>query len=230
MGFQTVIDDYTIEDAYHILFYQRTNWLQGVKYMGVPISKNPLDLWITQEIVCETRPEVIIETGTWCGGSALYYIDLLERVHTEWVREPIVITIDNGWLEKRLITDGFDRKPDCPVHPGIHYLIGDSADREVFEEAKRLANGDRAMVVLDSCHESEHVAKELALYSDLVSEGCYLIVEDTNVNMVLKGLPPGPTEAIEEFLERDERFVCDREREKFDLSFSKGGWLKKVRQ
>ena len=47
--------------------YDRTRW------MGVPCEKCPLDLWIYQEIIVETRPDLIVETGTRFGGSALDY-------------------------------------------------------------------------------------------------------------------------------------------------------------
>jgi cephalosporin hydroxylase len=39
---------------------------------------------------------------------------------------------------------------------------------------------------------------------------------------------PGPTEAIERFLEDDDRFVVDRTREKLLLSFNPGGYLRRL--
>ena len=58
---------------FHQLFYQQA-W--NTKYRGVPVIKNPLDLWVYQEILYEVKPAVIIETGTFAGGSALYLADL----------------------------------------------------------------------------------------------------------------------------------------------------------
>jgi cephalosporin hydroxylase len=52
--------------------YETTNWL------GVPAQKCPLDLWMYQEILYETRPDVVIETGVYCGGSTLYLASMLD--------------------------------------------------------------------------------------------------------------------------------------------------------
>ncbi len=46
----------------------------------MPVIKNPLDLWVYQEIVWDLRPTLIIETGTAYGGSALYFARQLDRV------------------------------------------------------------------------------------------------------------------------------------------------------
>ena len=39
-------------------------------WLGKQVAKCPLDLWIYQEIIFETKPQVLIETGTSGGGSA----------------------------------------------------------------------------------------------------------------------------------------------------------------
>jgi cephalosporin hydroxylase len=40
---------------------------------ALPIEKNPLDLWMMQQIIYETQPEFVVETGTFKAGSALYW-------------------------------------------------------------------------------------------------------------------------------------------------------------
>jgi len=58
-------------NEFHDLYY---NGLEGddniylhTFWMNVPCQKCPLDLWIYQEILCEIRPDLIIETGTYHG-------------------------------------------------------------------------------------------------------------------------------------------------------------------
>jgi cephalosporin hydroxylase len=51
-------------------------------WLGKQVLKNPMDLWIYQEILNRTRPNLIIETGTFQGGSAFYLAsmcDLLDQ-------------------------------------------------------------------------------------------------------------------------------------------------------
>ncbi len=49
-------------------------------WLGVNVWKCPMDLWIYEEIIYETRPDVIIETGTAYGGSALFLANICDLV------------------------------------------------------------------------------------------------------------------------------------------------------
>lgn len=181
-------------------------------YMGVRLLKCPTDLWAYQEIVFETRPELIVEAGTAYGGSALYFAHLYDRLGVG-----------------RVLSVDIDPKPDLPRHERIAYLTGSSTSAEVVERVQREAEGKRTMVVLDSDHSAAHVLKEMRLYSPLVSPGCYLIVEDTNINghPSLPEHGPGPLEAVREFLKSDRHFEIDRSREKFLLTFNPSGYLRR---
>ncbi len=85
------------------------------------------------------------------------------------------------------------------------------------------------MVVLDSDHSAAHVGKELEIYAPLVTPGCYMVVEDTNVNghPISPDFGPGPWEAVEAFLSRRTDFVADGSREKFILTFNPRGFLRR---
>ena len=85
------------------------------------------------------------------------------------------------------------------------------------------------MVVLDSDHSKDHVMAELDAYAPLVSQGCYLICEDTAINghPIFEAYGPGPAEALMEWLpaHRDE-WEVDPRREKFLMTFNPGGFLR----
>jgi cephalosporin hydroxylase len=205
-------------EQFHKLFYEtayagRDGW-SNPKWMGVEALKCPFDLWIYQEILHELRPDVIIETGTARGGSALFLgtmLDLLNAGH--------LYSID------------IVRRPEWPTHPRVTYLTGSSTSSPIVDEVRRrIAGASRVMVILDSDHKKDHVFEELRLYSPFVTKGSYLIVEDTNVNgrPVFPGFGPGPGEAVDEFLAKHPSFVRDASRERFFLTFNPGGYLRRV--
>ena len=201
--------------TFHKFYYNNlgTTWA-NTYWLGVPAEKTPQDLWIYQEIMHETRPDVLIEAGTADGGSAYYFatmFDLMGRGR--------VITIDIGDSPKR------------PKHNRITYVLGSSTAPEIVAKVKSLiAPGERVMVSLDSDHSKAHVAEELKTYGDIVTPGCYMVVEDTNVNghPVYPDFGPGPMEALRDFLTVDHRYETDHSREKFGITFFPDGWLRRV--
>jgi cephalosporin hydroxylase len=206
-------------DSFHELFYGATDrtW-QDTHWMGFRAFKCPMDMWSYQEILWDTRPDLIVECGTAWGGSAQFFASMFDLFGTGGE----ILTID-------IASD--DQMPGRPTHPRITYLTGSSTDAEIVEPVRRrAASADRVMVVLDSDHSYAHVAAEIAAYSPLVTPGCYLVVEDTNVNgnPVLPEWGPGPMEAVDEFLDDTQSFVRDLTREKFMMTFNPGGYLRRV--
>jgi cephalosporin hydroxylase len=206
-------------DEFHKFCYENPG-SYSVTWMGCPIQKNAFDMILLQEIIYRTKPDVIIETGTANGGSALFMAQLLDILG-----EGVVVSID--------IESGIR-----PVHPRIMYIQGSSDERETYFKARMIAEqGKRVMVVLDSDHSMEHVYAEMVLYGMAVTDGCYMIVEDTNINgkPVRPDFGPGPTEAIEKYLSEfpygigQSKFVQDRDVEHFPFTYHPGGYLRKVK-
>jgi cephalosporin hydroxylase len=197
----------------HDVLYESDAWTQAT-WLGAQALKNPLDLWVYQEIMFETQPELVVETGTYRGGSALYLASLCDLVG-----RGEVVSID---IEPM--------RDDYPEHPRITYLAGrSSTDPAVVAEVRDKAGGRPLLVILDSDHSQAHVEAELAAYAPLVPVGCYVIVEDSNIGRIRKDLMPGPLEAVEPFLAQSDEFVIDREREKFLITFNPSGYLRRVR-
>jgi cephalosporin hydroxylase len=204
-------------ERFHELYY--SSHLSGgtwyaTSWLGVKTWKCPLDLWIYQEMLHEIRPDLIVETGTAFGGSALYLASLcglLGRGH--------VVTVD------------VREEPGRPRHERITYLNGSSTSGPIVDQVRAMAYLKRVLVILDSDHSKDHVLAELHAYAPLVTKGSYLVVEDTNLNghPILPAFGPGPMEAVEEFLAESPEFEVDRTREKFLMTFNPGGFLKRVR-
>lgn len=201
-------------EAFHRLFYDThdTTWKQTF-WLGATVRKCAFDLWTYQEILVDTRPDLIVETGTYLGGSAFYLAGICDL-------------LGHG----KIVTVDISAPPGRPRHRRITYLQGSSTDPGiVVRVARRARTAKRVMVVLDSNHSRDHVLRELEAYGPLVTPGCYLVVEDTNVNgnPVLPDHGPGPMEAVEEFLATTDDFEVDRSRENRLLTFNPGGYLKR---
>lgn len=200
--------------------YYYTNAPQTWKntfWLGVPIWKNPKDLWIYQEILWDVRPDLIIETGTNLGGSAYFFASLLDLIHRD--------------APARVITVDIMRRKGQPEHPRIEYVKGSSVAPEVVAQLRAAAaSAQVVMVVLDSDHHRDHVLAELRALHDLVTPGSYLCVEDTNINghPVNPFFGPGPWEAVDQFLAEQPQFEPDRSREKFMETFNPRGYLRRA--
>ncbi len=198
---------------YYTFFTDSFGTPPRIEWLGVGCSKCPLDLWVYQEILSELKPEVIIETGTDRGGSALFFAslcDLLGRGE--------VITID------------VQSSSAAVTHPRIQKIVGDSVASATIEQVTKMVGRRSAFVVLDSDHRRDHVLRELERYSVFVPVGGYLVVEDTDINghPVMPGWGPGPMEAVDAFLKTRTDFIIDASKEKFLMTCHPRGFLKRV--
>ncbi len=204
---------------FHKLIYDSNVW-QRMEWMGVRTLQYPPDMWVMQEIIYDVRPDFIVETGTFHGGSALFYASVLEILGGEGK----VITID---IEPRI-----REASQYPVfRERVEVITGSSTDPEVLAQVRERVAGKTVMVTMDSDHSKEHVLAELHGLAPLVSLGSYVVVQDTNLNgnPVASAYGPGPFEAVEKFLEGNDEFERDPAREKFLVTFFPGGFLKRVK-
>ncbi len=210
---KVVLKGQDIANLFHQIYYNSGVWRQTY-YFGHQILKCPLDMWIYQELITQIKPDVIIETGTYRGASALYMAHLCDL-------------IGNG----EIITIDIEAHENQPKHPRIRYMIGSSLEPVIIDQVKEfIKNKSKVMVVLDSDHTMQHVAQELKLFGPMVTPGSYLIVEDSNINghPVRSDYGPGPLEAIADFVRENKEFMVDYEREKFFVTYNPCGYLKKV--
>jgi cephalosporin hydroxylase len=81
-------------ESFSDLYYRKIDNFRGLhtivlSWMGYEMFKCPLDLWVYQEIIVRERPDLIIEVGTYKGGSALYLASVCDLAgHGE------IVTID----------------------------------------------------------------------------------------------------------------------------------------
>lgn len=99
--------------AFWHLYAEKGTWM-AAEWLGTNVCKCPLDLWMYQEILFRTRPDAIIETGTFRGGSALYLASLCDL-------------LDNG----RVITIDVEEREDLPPE-GCYLIVEDTPAARVI--------------------------------------------------------------------------------------------------
>lgn len=209
-------------DHYHYV-YQWT-WL------GLPLIQLPADIVGTQEIIWETKPDLIIETGIAWGGSIVMWASLLHLIG-----KGEVIGIDVALPQKNI--DEIMKYPFSQER--ITLIHNSSIAAETLEQVRaRIKPGMSVMVILDSNHTHAHVLEELRLYAPLVTSGQYLIVSDTIVDLIPpqkhRARPWGPGDnpgtALDAYLLETDRFERDGYvNDKMLMTCSPGGYLRCVR-
>lgn len=196
------------------LYYQMGVQTWGLmRWRGVSLLKPPTDMWTYQELINEIKPDLIIETGTYRGGSALFMRDILNMVHPSG--RIISIDIDDEHISEKAKV------------PGIEFYKGSSVADETLIHVKATIEAykcERVMVILDSDHEESHVNKELDLYSPLVTVGSIIIVEDTSPT----ANHPGPLSAVNSWALRQRGFKRNIMAEKFMLTFCRDGFWERM--
>jgi cephalosporin hydroxylase len=216
------LGDMTVRDwlRYHY-YYLHQGYRYGAprlqqRWLGHDIIKTPMDCWVYQELIWETRPDYVIELGVMFGGATHFYASILDMIgHGE------VLGIDISLAKA---------KP--PQSRRIRYIEGGSASPEVVEKVRSIVSGKRVLVIADSDHEKNHVLAEIRAYAPMVHVGGYFVVEDS-LNDVM-GFHPvpneGPRAAAAAFMAQNDDFVIDRRfGERYVMTLNPDGFLLRVK-
>jgi cephalosporin hydroxylase len=191
----------------------RYKYSYNFTWLGRPVIQYPQDLFALQEIIWNTRPEVIVETGIAHGGSLIFHASMLELVGCGG--KVVGVDIDIRAHNRQAIEEH-------PMARRIELIQGSSIDPSTVQAVRdRVGDAQRVLVILDSNHTHEHVLAELEMYSPFVRAGNYLIVYDT----LVEDLPPefsadrpwapgnNPKTAVHAFLKTNKRFEIDERTE-----------------
>lgn len=185
-----------------------------ITYRGIPTPRCPFDYCMYQMIVSEVRPDLIIEIGTFRGGSALYLADLMNAV-------------GHGFIHTIDVEDHAD--PLVTRHHRIKRYLGGWAGYSLDEAAAF----KRVLVIEDGSHMYADTIGAIEKFAPLVSVGSYLLVEDGIVSTVgtARTYDGGPLRAIREFLVAHPHFRVDRtfcDMFGRNATFNVNGYLKRL--
>jgi len=183
-------------------------------YRNVPCLKSPMDYALYQKLLFETEPDLIIEIGTNCGGSALYMADLMDTN-----KKGIIHTIDINYRAYEIVKH----------HPRIKFF-NEGWKNYSLENA---VGFKKIIVIDDGSHLYEDVQGVLNKFKNLISKDSYFIIEDGIIDELgwKEQYGGAPLKAIEEFLKGNENFLVDRTLCDFfgkNNTFNVNGYLKKI--
>lgn len=177
-------------------------------WLGLPIIQMPQDIVVTQELIWECKPDVIIETGIAWGGSVVLYASMLQLIG-----KGKVVAVDLNLMDHVSA-----QIMAYPFSDRIQLYKGSSTAPDVVAKIKsHVAEGQSVMVLLDSNHTHEHVLDELRIYAPMITKGQYLVVSDTIVEDIpaqthrTRPWGPGnnPKTALRQYLTETDRFEID---------------------
>lgn len=219
-------------------------YMYNFAWLGRPIIQVPVDIIAVQEIVWETKPDLIIETGIAHGGSLILsasLLALLDMCDAIEARQ----TLDPGAPHRKVLGIDIDirayNRAAIEAHPmasRIQMIQGSSISPEIVDQVRAVAgNYGRVMVCLDSNHTHDHVLAELQAYAPLTSQGSYCIVFDTIVEDMPKEMFPdrpwgpgnNPRTAVREYLKSHSEFEIDKSiQDKLMITVAPDGYLRRV--
>lgn len=214
------------------LDWTRLMWQNGlwkkIEWLGVPILQWPTDLVVLQEIVFEQKPKFIIETGSYKGGSAIFFASLLRLLDNNGK----VVSIENN-----LPDDVRQKIKKHPFGKKIVFIEGNSISTQAIKKIKKIIGDQKKiMVFLDSDHSYIHVLGELRIYQQFVAIGGYICAFDT-ITKDLYDLPSAskkwkldnPHRAVLDFVKENRCFEIDKSRNRLLVGFAPDGFLKRIK-
>ncbi len=225
MGADQVLKEKSLDWMLHADKYKYT---YNYEWMGRPIIKFPNDIVISQELIWNLQPDVIIETGIAHGGSIIFSASMLELCGKG---EVVAVDIDIRAHNKEKIEAH-------PMMKRITMYEGSSTDPEIFEKIKAHCEGkETVLVFLDSLHTHQHVYDELVMYSQLVTKNSYIVCPDTFIEFFPQGyfdnrpwdVGDNPHTAAMQFIKENPNFEIDKTfNDKLMITEGIDGYLKRI--
>lgn len=204
-------------------------YVYNFDWLGRPIIQYPQDMAAMQQLVWETRPDLIIETGIAHGGSLvlsaslLAMLDMCDAIESGQTLDPRVSRRKVLGIDIDIRAHNREAIEAHPMASRIQMIQGSSIAADVVAQVREVAQGyARVMVCLDSMHTHDHVLGELEAYAGLVTPGCYCVVFDTFVD----DMPPrffddrpwdvgnNPKTAVKQWLKNHTEFEVDLDMER----------------
>jgi cephalosporin hydroxylase len=200
-------------------------------YAGVPLAKFPEDLRVYEHLLWASQADTVIELGTFCGGSALWFRDRL-RSFASYGRcassRVVSVDIDLSYARRWL------SEADQSGERDIFLIEADVRDPSLPSRvAAAIPEGARCLVVEDGPHTYEATRAALGGFARFVPRGGWFVVEDGVVDEVelraAEDWPRGVHRALAEWLATPEahEFSTRRDVELYGITTNHRGYLQR---
>ena len=184
-------------------------------WLGLETTTPVMDLFAYQQLITETTPDCIVVTGSDKGGRARFLATVCDARGAGRV---IAVTPNNAHAA-------------ALEHPRITTIVGrvandDAVGRAVVDDVR----DESAMVILAGHLGMRPTLVEFQALESLVPTGGYVVVEQTIVDgrPVWPGFGPGPGAAVDQIVNQRGEWVADPAAERHNLTFNRGGFLKRL--
>ncbi len=200
-------------------------------YAGVPLVKFPEDLRTYEHLIWLARPDVVIEIGTYGGGSALWFRDRLRTLAAYGhIGRPHVVSVDLDMSQARTLLE----RSDPRYAEEITLVEADILDPVLPARVEALLPASaRCLVIEDSAHVYDTTWAALSGFAAFVPPGGFFVVEDgcTDVEemRLAENWPRGVLPAVRDWLRtpEGEDFTVRRDLELYGFSCHPEGFLQR---
>lgn len=161
---------------------------EGSDWFGVTTLQNPVDAVTIATVLWELKPDLILEIGTECGGSALFMGQMLRLMRLDQGTHGKILTYDINPVVKRQCSSRA-RAHDSKLwrtlqHEGIlETRLADVTAPDELAYIEKLASKAQSVLVID---DGDHTATPLIVHFELLSRfvtpGSYYLVQDTRLD------------------------------------------------
>lgn len=155
---------------------------------------------VFEKVILKTKPKLIIEVGTWLGGSAFYMLELCKKHNLDTK----IICVDTwlGGLEFRTWPELYEQMMFVNGYPNVYYQFIANVIKKGYQESiipfpitSTIAANffkhhkiQADLIYIDGSHDVQDVFQDLNSYWDIVKDGGILFGDDADWPGVLTAI------------------------------------------
>ena len=227
---EIIVDD--ILYGYDLLFEREAKFASS-SWLGIQAQQDPSDAFLIQMLLWEIKPDLIIDLGTNTGGSAIFFASIMNYYNPNG--KIISIDIKNytiNWYNGKSSCKKCSNPDLLPLWKNhVTFYQGSTMDPKIlFDVEKHVNDAHVVFISQDTSHDASYIYAELKAYSKFVTNGSYILVQDTKLDRMLRKSLNSISYYIDKFISENDKFIIDRDIENtFYFTHHPKGYLKRIK-